>query len=90
MTGLVRVIGIDCSSTYCKWLSTFRLRIFIYLLFLIAISMFKQLTIIQGYIMVNTQELIKHYLKNTKPTKCKTSYKDKPLSYKTIQKMIKG
>lgn len=40
--------------------------------------------------MPNPQELINCYLKNTKPTKCKTSYKDKPLSYKTIQRMMRS
>jgi len=40
--------------------------------------------------MPNSQELIHHYLKKTKPTKYKTSYKDKPLSYKTIQRMMKS
>jgi peptide methionine sulfoxide reductase MsrA len=40
--------------------------------------------------MPSSQELIKAYLKNTNPTKCKTSYKDKPLSYKTIQKMMRS
>ena len=40
--------------------------------------------------MPSPQEMIQAYLKNNEATKCKTSYKDKPLSYKTIQRMIKG
>jgi hypothetical protein len=40
--------------------------------------------------MPSPQELIEHYIRKTKPTKCKTSYNDKPLSYKTIQRMMRS
>ena len=40
--------------------------------------------------MPNSQDYINAYLKKKSPTKCKTSYKDKPLSYKTIQKMMRS
>lgn len=40
--------------------------------------------------MPSPQDYISAYLKKTKPTKGKTSYKDKPLSYKTINRMLRS